>query len=47
MSGEYSAVVSVATVVNLEVPGAPVKGGTGSCRISRVLAVVKPLVELI
>ena len=33
LSGEYLAVVSGATVENLEVPGAPLKNDWGCCRI--------------
>ena len=40
MSGEYPEVVSGATVVSIEVPGAPPKGDSYWYLVSRVLAVV-------
>ena len=47
LSGEYPEVVSDATVQNLETPGAPLKGDSYRYLVSRVLAVVLSLAELL
>ena len=47
LASEYPAVVSGATVGNLEVPGAPVKSDSDWCRSSWVLAVVNSSAELL
>ena len=47
LSGEYPAVVSVATVGNLKDPGSQLMGDSFWCRISRELVVVVSLAELL
>ena len=47
LSGEYPEEVSGATVGNLEDPGSPMKGDSHWCLVSRVLAVVVSLAELL
>ena len=47
MSGEFPEVVSGATVGKLEVPGVPLKDHSYWYLVSRVLAVVIPLTELL